>query len=76
MHDSVCAAQVHKEIGSKTPHLCRWARSRRSTQARFDRALKRGAFFNVLGMIAKLVHPLFVAVLKGRWCERTIAQCE
>jgi O-antigen/teichoic acid export membrane protein len=36
-------------------------------QQRYDRALKRGALFNTLGGIAKLVQPLFVVVVTWLW---------
>jgi O-antigen/teichoic acid export membrane protein len=34
---------------------------------RYDRALKRGALFNTLGLLAKLVQPLFVVVVTWLW---------
>ncbi|HEX7478913.1 MAG TPA: polysaccharide biosynthesis C-terminal domain-containing protein [Polyangiales bacterium] len=37
------------------------------SHAQYDRALKRGAFFNLLGLLAKLVQPLFVVVVTWLW---------
>ncbi len=36
-------------------------------QARYDRALKRGALYNTLGGLARLVQPLFVVVVTWLW---------
>jgi O-antigen/teichoic acid export membrane protein len=42
------------------------------SQQRYDSALKRGALFNLLGVVAKLTVPLFVVVITWLWGPRVI----